>query len=109
MYNEFMMILLLSFIAGFLQGSLLDDPKLIGMFSLLWLVLVYGFNRTKIGKESDGMLDLTQLPLSVFKSEYDDMPIDGPSGDKAFNIFLMTILGIAAGILIGLVFTKSSI
>ena len=104
-----MMILSLSFIAGFLQGSLLDDPKLIGMFSLLWIVLVYGFNRTKIGDESGGMIDSPQLPLAIFKSEYDDMPIDEPSGDKAFNIFLMTILGITAGILIGLVFTKSLI
>ena len=88
---------------------MLDDPKLIGMFSLLWIVLVYGFNRTKIGDESDGMIDSPQLPLAIFKSEYDDMPIDEPSGDKAFNIFLMTILGITAGILIGLVFTKSLI
>ena len=106
-----MMILSLSFIAGFLQGSLLDDPKLIGMFSLLWIVLVYGFNRTKIGDESDGMIDLPQPPLAIFRSEYDDMPMDGPGprGDKSFKGLLIALLGITAGILMGLVFTKSLI
>ena len=104
-----MVTLLLSFFIGLLQGVLFDDPAVVGVLSLIWIGVAYGFYRLKSGRESEGMLDLPQLPISVFKSEYEDMPIDEAKIKKPLNIFLTVVLGNVIGVLVGLVLIKSSL
>ena len=101
-----MIALLLSLSAGLLIGGLFDDSAVIGALSLIWIGVAFGFYRLKSDRESGGMLDLPQLPISVFNSEYDDMPIDEVKIDKPLKIFLIILLGNVFGILVGLVLIK---
>jgi hypothetical protein len=86
---------------GLLQGALIHSLVITVLMSAAVAVSVLLAMRTVRPGGSDYSIGVSQMPISVFKSEFDDIPIDD---DKSQSLSVKVALVIAVnglGILIG--------
>ena len=86
---------------GLLQGALIHSLVITVLMSAAVAVSVLLVMRTVRPGGSDYSIGVSQMPISVFKSEFDDIPIDD---DKSQSLSVKVALVIAVnglGILIG--------
>ena len=90
-----------SLIVGLLQGVLIHDLFITALVSAAVLVSMVLFIRTVGSSGSEYSIGVSQMPISVFKSEFDDIPIDDhKSKSLAVKVvFVITVNGL--GILVG--------
>lgn len=90
-----------SLVVGLLQGVLIHHLVITSLVSAAVVVSMFFVMRTVRSGGSDYSIGVSQMPISVFKSEFDDMPIDDY---KSQSLAIKVVLVIAVnglGILIG--------
>ena len=90
-----------SLVVGLLQGVLIHSLVITALVSTAVVVSMFLVMRTVRSGGSDYSIGVSQMPISVFKSEFDDIPIDDhKSKSLAVSVvFVITVNGL--GILIG--------
>ena len=90
-----------SLVVGLLQGVLIHNLVITASVSTAVLVSMVFVMRTVRSGGSEYSIGVSQMPISVFKSEFDDIPIDD---DKSQSLSMKVALVIAVnglGVLIG--------
>ena len=90
-----------SLVVGLLQGVLIHNLVITALVSAAVVVSIFFVMRTVRSSGSHYSIGVSQMPISVFKSEFDDIPIDD---DKSQSLSVKVALVIAVnglGILIG--------
>ena len=90
-----------SLVVGLLQGVLIPNLVITALVSAAVVVSMFFVMRTVRSSGSHHSIGVSQMPISVFKSEFDDIPIDD---DKSQSLSVKVALVIAVnglGILIG--------
>jgi len=90
-----------SLIVGLLQGVLIHDLFITALVSAAVLVSMVLFIRTVGSSGSEYSIGVSQMPISVFKSEFDDIPIDDHKS-KSLEVKVVFVIAVnGLGILIG--------
>lgn len=90
-----------SLVVGLLQGALIHSLVITVLMSAAVAVSVLLVMRTVRPGGSDYSIGVSQMPISVFKSEFDDIPIDDyKSQSLAIKVALVIAVN-GLGVLIG--------
>ena len=90
-----------SLIVGLLQGVLIHDLFITALVSSAVLVSMVLFIRTVGSCGSEYSIGVSQMPISVFKSEFDDGPTDETEPQSLAAKMVLVIVLNGFGILVG--------
>ena len=86
---------------GLLQGVLIHSFVITALVSAAVAMSVFLVMRTVRSGGSDYSIGVSQMPISVFKSEFDDIPIDDHKS-KSLEVKVVFVIAVnGLGILIG--------
>jgi hypothetical protein len=100
-YSRGMIIYGISLIVGLLQGVLIHNLVITALVSVAAIVLLCVAMRTVKTVDSDYSIGVSQMPISVFKSEFDDIPIDDHRSQSLAVKVALVIAVNGLGIFIG--------
>jgi hypothetical protein len=90
-----------SLVVGLLQGVLIHSFVITALVSAAVAMSVFLVMRTVRSGGSDYSIGVSQMPISVFKSEFDDIPIDDHKS-KSLEVKVVFVIAVnGLGILIG--------
>jgi len=90
-----------SLVVGLLQGVLIHSLVITASVSTAVLVSMVFVMRTVRSDGSDHSIGVSQMPISVFKSEFDDIPIDDYKS-KSLEVNVVFVIAVnGLGVLIG--------
>ena len=90
-----------SLVVGLLQGVLIHNLVITALVSAAMVVSMFLVMRTDRSGGSDYSIGVSQMPISVFKSEFDDIPIDDYKSQSLAVKVALVIAVNGLGILIG--------
>jgi hypothetical protein len=90
-----------SLVVGLLQGALIHNLVITALVSAAMVVSIVLVMRTDRSGGSDYSIGVSQMPISVFKSEFDDIPIDDYKSQSLAVKVALVIAVNGLGILIG--------
>ena len=95
-----------SLVVGLLQGVLIHSLVITALVSTAVVVSMFLVMRTVRSGGSDYSIGVSKMPMSVFKSEFDDTPIDD-SKSQSFAVKVVVVIAVnGLGILIGTLGTQ---
>ena len=90
-----------SLVVGLLQGVLIHSLVITALVSAAVVVSMFLVMRTFRSGGSDYSIGVSQMPISVFKSEFDDIPIDDYKS-KSLEVNVVFVIAVnGLGVLIG--------
>ena len=90
-----------SLVVGLLQGVLIHNLVITALVSAAVVVSLFLAMKTIRTGGSDYSIGVSQMPISVFKSEFDDIPIDDHKS-KSLEVKVVFVIAVnGLGILIG--------
>ena len=90
-----------SLVVGLLQGVLIHSFVITALVSAAVAMSVFLVMRTVRSGGSDYSIGVSQMPISMFKSEFDDIPIDDHKS-KSLEVKVVFVIAVnGLGILIG--------
>ena len=96
-----MIIYGISLVVGLLQGVLIHSLVITALVSAAVVVSMFLVMRTFRSGGSDYSIGVSQMPISVFKSEFDDIPIDDYKS-KSLEVNVVFVIAVnGLGVLIG--------
>jgi len=95
-----------SLVVGLLQGVLIHNLVITALVSAAVVVSLFLAMKTIRTGGSDYSIGVSKMPMSVFKSEFDDTPIDD-SKSQSFAMKVVVVIAVnGLGILIGTLGTQ---
>jgi uncharacterized membrane protein len=95
-----------SLVVGLLQGVLIHNLVITALVSAAVVVSMFLAMKTIRSGGSDYSIGVSKMPMSVFKSEFDDTPIDD-SKSQSFAMKVVVVIAVnGLGILIGTLGTQ---
>ena len=88
-------------VVGLLQGVLIHNLVITAVVSTAVVVSIFLVMRTIRSGGSDYSIGMSQMPISVFKSEFDDIPIDDRRSQSLAVRVVLVIAVNGLGILVG--------
>ena len=92
---------LLALAFGLSLGLLLDNVLVLVALTLLFPCLVWGFKAINQSNDRSDAIQSTSLPMSIFKSEFDDMEFTDDHERSSRNRTVSTAMSFVVGVLIG--------
>jgi len=90
-----------SLVVGLLQGVLIHNLVITALVSAAVVVSMFLAMKTIRSGGSDYSIGVSKMPMSVFKSEFDDNPIDD-SKSQSFAMKVVVVIAVnGLGVLVG--------
>lgn len=90
-----------SLVVGLLQGVLIHSLVITALVSTAVVVSMFLVMRTVRSGGSDCSIGVSQMPISVFKSDFDEIPIDNYKSQSLVVKVALVIAVNGLGVLIG--------
>ena len=90
-----------SLVVGLLQGVLIHNLVITAVVSMAVVVSIFFFMRMVRSGGRDYSIGVSRMPISVFKSEFDDTPIDD-SRSQSFAVNVVVVIAVnGLGVVVG--------